>query len=81
MLELGQNSLKEHQSIINLLEVNNTINVLLVGPEFGNSKHSFLHFNQTNDLKEYLKQNPIENSTILLKGSRGMKLEELESVL
>ena len=81
MLELGQNSLKEHQSIINLLEVNNTINVLLVGPEFGNSKHSFIHFKQTNDLKEYLKQNPIKNSTILLKGSRGMKLEELESVL
>ena len=41
------------------------------------SKLSNKAFKNIADLKSFIKKNPIKNKTILLKGSRGISLEEL----
>ena len=81
MLELGNASLHEHQKIIELLKEFNFKNVLLVGEEFQKTTSSFPTFTNTDELKKWLRSNPIIDNTILLKGSRGIRLEELKNEL
>ena len=81
MLELGHDSLNEHQEIIKLLKVSNFKNVILVGEEFQKTLNSFSSFNNTNELRNWLQSNPITKSTILLKGSRSIRLEDLKTEL
>ena len=81
MLELGNQSAEEHQSIINLLEDKGFENVLLVGCEFKNTKHSFRVFEKAENLSALLKEQCPENYTILIKGSRGIQLEKIISLL
>jgi UDP-N-acetylmuramoyl-tripeptide--D-alanyl-D-alanine ligase len=81
MLELGESSLIEHQKIINNLKERETENVLLIGKEFGKCNHAFRHFESVDLAEFWIKENSIENSHILLKGSRGIKVENLERVL
>ena len=81
MYELGEVSLNEHQEIVELLKVSNFQSVFLVGEMFQKTKHSYLSFANTNELNNWLKSNPITDSTILLKGSRGVRLEELKTEL
>ena len=77
MLELGDDSLKEHQLITEELVKRNFHLVLLVGNEFKQTKNNFLYFENTNQIKNWIQNNPIQNSTVLLKGSRGIRLESL----
>jgi UDP-N-acetylmuramoyl-tripeptide--D-alanyl-D-alanine ligase len=77
MLELGEQSSTEHQNIINLLQQNDFDNVLLVGQRFMETKNSYRCFTDFNDLNIYLKRNPLTNHYILIKGSRGIKLENV----
>ena len=74
MLELGNYSNKEHNKIIELCKKLN-LDSLFVGEEF--SKSSKESFKNISDLKEFIKQHPINNKKILLKGSRGIRLEKL----
>ncbi|MBX7095822.1 MAG: UDP-N-acetylmuramoyl-tripeptide--D-alanyl-D-alanine ligase [Flavobacteriales bacterium] len=82
MLELGDASEKEHWNIVSLTEELN-LNGIFVGPIFGNLPEikNKVHFATTDEAMLYLKSNPIENTHILVKGSRGMKLERLSEVL
>ena len=80
MLELGENSLVEHQSIIDELSENNQ-EVILIGNEFNKCQHSFIHFFNSEDALGWIEENQIEDMFILLKGSRGIKLEILKKVL
>jgi UDP-N-acetylmuramoyl-tripeptide--D-alanyl-D-alanine ligase len=75
MRELGDNSAVEHQKIVDLISTFLFEKVLLCGEHFGATKSSFQTFSGTNDLLKFLKLNPITNNYILIKGSRGMKLE------
>lgn len=77
MLELGEQSAKEHQNVVDLLQQNMFENVLLVGNEFKNTNHSFEIFNDVNELIVFLEENPINENYILIKGSRGIKLEKV----
>ena len=82
MFELGDYSKEEHQGIIDLLNHYNFTTVILIGEEFFNTNgHSFKKFKTTEETKLYLKSHPIRENTILIKGSRGMKLETLQEVL
>ena len=80
MLELGVNSIVEHQSIIDELSENNQ-EVILIGNEFNKCQHNFIHFFNSEDALGWIEENPIEDMFILLKGSRGIKLEILKKVL
>ena len=78
MFELGEYSSSEHQEIVSEIINNNFQNVILVGNDFYNTKgHGFLRFKTTDDAIAHLNANIIKNSNILVKGSRGMKLERL----
>lgn len=82
MFELGEYSGEEHQKIIQLLKEKNFNDVILVGEEFFKLyDNSYKKFKTTNECKEYLQQLAISNAAILIKGSRGMKMETLQEVL
>ena len=79
MFELGNESEQEHKVITDSLANQNESTVYLIGKSFfGNFiNNEKLHFFETfEDFAEYLKVNKFkEESTILIKGSRGMALE------
>lgn len=78
MFELGEYSMDEHQQIIELLKENSNYNVILIGDDFYRTKgHDFTKFKTTEDAYKYLRSDKIDNANILIKGSRGMKLEKL----
>jgi UDP-N-acetylmuramoyl-tripeptide--D-alanyl-D-alanine ligase len=78
MFELGDESEKEHHDIIQLVRDLNLKNVLFIGKDFYKNRISdYYFFEQITDAADLLKNQQINNSTILIKGSRGMKLELL----
>ncbi len=79
MFELGEYSREEHLKIVDVLNRYEFQKSILVGEEFGSvlTEFSGEHFNDTESAIKGLRSSNIENSTILIKGSRGMKLEEL----
>ncbi|HOV84385.1 MAG TPA: UDP-N-acetylmuramoyl-tripeptide--D-alanyl-D-alanine ligase [Paludibacteraceae bacterium] len=77
MLELGKQSKKEHQNIINLLQQKNFQNVFLVGEQFSKVNKTYPSFENVEDLINYLEQHPLCNQYILIKGSRGIHLEKV----
>jgi UDP-N-acetylmuramoyl-tripeptide--D-alanyl-D-alanine ligase len=81
MFELGEYAAEEHQKIIQLLRDKKLRDVILLGQEFskaaGNNYKTFL---KTEECLNWLKQDPFKNRTVLIKGSRGMKLELLKEV-
>ncbi|MCX8080824.1 MAG: UDP-N-acetylmuramoyl-tripeptide--D-alanyl-D-alanine ligase [Bacteroidia bacterium] len=81
MFELGSYAAQEHQKICDIIKEKNFHDVFLVGKEFENCRTDFMKFPTTEDCMHYLKQHPLKNKYILLKGSRGMQLERLKEVL
>lgn len=83
MLELGDKSEEEHIKIHKILTDNNLKNVLLAGPVFSkvSAGFRFKTFRDTAKLKEFLKSKPVKESCILIKGSRGMALEQVYDLL
>jgi UDP-N-acetylmuramoyl-tripeptide--D-alanyl-D-alanine ligase len=83
MLELGDKSEEEHLKVLKLVQSMNADKVLLVGPVFRkiSSASGFKAFSTVNDLFEYLRDEPMHGKAILIKGSRGMKLEKIYELL
>ena len=80
MLELGEVSIHEHQKIID--ELSETLSeAILIGTEFGKCSHSFPHFTDVYEAQKWIKEKSFKDYFILLKGSRGIKLEELKDLL
>lgn len=83
MFELGPEAAEQHQEIIRRALNLNFDEVLFIGENFfalkelGNGKF----FKSREEAYEYLTQNSIKDSLILLKGSRGMALEQLLPLL
>ena len=79
MGELGIFSKNEHEEIIKLNKKLN-LKTFYIGSEFRKltKKNSFIDFQE---FKNYLKDFPITNSTILIKGSRSQKLENIVELL
>lgn len=77
MLELGPLSLNEHRDIINLCR-QLEINAYFIGDEFSKAGDCANNiFPDTAAINLYLNSHPLENSLVLVKGSRGIHLEEL----
>ncbi len=76
MLELGNEGAAEHTAILETISKMNLDKVILVGPEFlAVSESKFLSFEDSSSAAEWLKQHPVKDFTILVKGSRGTKME------
>lgn len=83
MYELGEESEQEHAIIGALLNLLSDTKVILIGKHMRAAfkECASAHYFETKDTAvEYLKGNLITESTILLKGSRGMGLETLVSL-
>jgi UDP-N-acetylmuramoyl-tripeptide--D-alanyl-D-alanine ligase len=76
MLELGDISNEEHQKIISIL-IEYKINALLVGEVFCSIPSEFKSYKNYKDLKSDQQLDKYSDRLILLKGSRGIRLEEL----
>jgi UDP-N-acetylmuramoyl-tripeptide--D-alanyl-D-alanine ligase len=76
MLELGEESEREHQNILKLALELGFDEIITVGKNFKNVNSSTIAFENTQELIEYLKTNKIQSENILLKGSRGIALEK-----
>jgi len=79
MFELGEYSETEHKHIIEFLKDSNIQLVILVGKEFGKyaTEIKCEHFENADEVKEWLKISKPEHAFIYVKGSRGMKLEKI----
>ena len=78
MLELGDASEIEHQGIADLVESMQLFAAYFVGPRFFKTKtDSAIKFESIDTLKKHLEANPLLQSVVLIKGSRGMALERL----
>jgi UDP-N-acetylmuramoyl-tripeptide--D-alanyl-D-alanine ligase len=81
MFELGEFEFEEHQKIASLTLTANFKTVFFVGELFNKVATDYLQFKEFNDLKKHLKTQDLSNSTILIKGSRGMQLERVLELL
>jgi UDP-N-acetylmuramoyl-tripeptide--D-alanyl-D-alanine ligase len=85
MFEMGQESPAEHAAVIKKALDTPVDERIFIGKDFESQKSKIKSQNQENvtfyfsaeDAIAGLKANPIKNSTILIKGSRGMALERL----
>lgn len=81
MFELGEYASEEHKKIVDLINEKKLSNVILIGSEFSKTNSGFKTFLNTQDCLANLKSEPQKNKLILIKGSRGMKLEILKEAL
>ncbi|MCK9641179.1 MAG: UDP-N-acetylmuramoyl-tripeptide--D-alanyl-D-alanine ligase, partial [Prolixibacteraceae bacterium] len=83
MLELGTVSQEEHQNVVDFLSALKLDLVYLVGPHYLACKgpDQFRHFNNVADLALFLEQQRLSGYLLLIKGSRGMKLETIRPEL
>ncbi len=78
MFELGKIAEEEHQHIAELSEALNPKQIYLIGVNFSKtSTKKALKYERFSDFIKSLNSKDFDNSTILIKGSRGMALERL----
>jgi len=78
MFELGKDSKIEHQKIAEMASSFNFKKIYLIGKAFSTTgvKNAFI-YNSFESFKNSVDCKSITNSTILIKGSRGMALERI----
>lgn len=88
MFELGRQAVRMHKALAPGILKNKINEVYLTGglmknlyPELKNSGIIVRYFKKRIELADYLKTSNFMNSTILVKGSRGMKMEEFVSTI
>lgn len=80
MFELGQYEAEEHQNIVNLATSLNINQCFFIGNAFeaiASNGSNHLFFKNVGSFTAHLAKNKINNACVLIKGSRGMKLETL----
>lgn len=79
MLELGEESQKEHQVIYDKVQAMEIDSCFLVGKCFSEMENTdkIKTFLDVNLAKDFIEKITLDNSLILIKGSRGIKLETL----
>ena len=78
MRELGEESEKEHENVLKLLEELKFKNVYLVGEEFSKvAKDYYTKFENVDELIKHLNNNPVSGHDILVKGSNSVHLNKI----
>ena len=77
MMELGEESKKEHAAIISLIDQYRWYAVVLVGNNFKEINHHYIHYDNAVQVRDWLKKEGIANAQILIKGSRSMQMEKV----
>jgi UDP-N-acetylmuramoyl-tripeptide--D-alanyl-D-alanine ligase len=76
MLELGEKSREEHQKIIDLLNGFRFEKVFLIGECFASTENAYQSFRTISDFIGEIPKTGLQGFTILIKGSRGLNLEQ-----
>ena len=77
MMEMGDASLEEHEFLIKNLEQHKWSEVILVGGDFNKVPHNYHFFETAEQAVAWMKQQQFKKSTILIKGSRTMRMETI----
>jgi UDP-N-acetylmuramoyl-tripeptide--D-alanyl-D-alanine ligase len=78
MKELGEESVQEHQQLVNQLADAGFEHVVLVGGDFAHTDHrGFQYFDSYTGAREWLQAQQFTNALILVKGSRAMTMEKI----
>lgn len=80
MKELGDESISEHEKLIEHISGLNISTLILVGEEFTDfpaPSMSTLKFDSYESVNSFLKKSPLSNSLLLIKGSRSNQLEKI----
>lgn len=77
MMELGAESLAEHQQIVHLIDQYPWHQVVLTGGDFLKIKHPYISFQDAQQAGEWFRQQQLRDATILVKGSRSMQMEKV----
>jgi UDP-N-acetylmuramoyl-tripeptide--D-alanyl-D-alanine ligase len=75
MAELGLESLREHELILEQIAQNQWQEVLLVGGDFLKIKHPFQEFSSAAEAGQWLASKTFHDTAFLVKGSRSMQME------
>ena len=82
MFELGKEAELEHQSIADLIESTSINQTILIGENFNKTQtKNSLKFKTFEDFKNNFNMSSVVNSTLLIKGSRGMAMERILDLL
>jgi len=83
MFELGDEAEVQHDRIAQEAAALNPDTLILIGKYFYAHKDRYdgVFFNSPAEAEEYIRKNPVRNNLVLLKGSRGMALEQLLPLL
>lgn len=81
MLELGEQSIEEHQKIVELAGEKSFKDIFLVGENFQAVSSKFRTFAKVESLMQYLEENPLRDRFILIKGSNGIRLTKCIDLL
>ena len=77
MAELGNESLEEHKNIVQLIGRYIWKDVVLVGGDFMRFDHPYTRFENATQAGLWLLQQNLQNSYLLIKGSRSMQMEKV----
>lgn len=77
MMEMGDDSLMEHQALIDLINQYQWRDVVLVGGDFNKVDNPYTTFSDSAEAGKWLKEKNFTNATILVKGSRSMQMEKV----
>lgn len=77
MRELGSASMQEHQQLVDYIQQFNWEQVVLVGGDFKHCKHAYLFFEDAPAAKAWLDQQQFKGYHFLIKGSRGIQMEQI----
>jgi UDP-N-acetylmuramoyl-tripeptide--D-alanyl-D-alanine ligase len=77
MMELGDESIAEHQAIVALLQTAQWERVLLVGGDFTRFDHPYPCLPDADSAAETLARHPLRDALVLVKGSRSMTMEKV----
>jgi len=81
MKEMGPDEEKEHRELVALVKEYDWEDVILVGKEFIGLTEGYRHFNTSAEAKEYVAAHKPEQASILVKGSRGSRMEVMVEAL
>ena len=81
MREMGHAEVEEHQALVNLVSQYPWQSVILVGKEFEGLQGNYNWFLTSADAAAYVGAHKPQNASILIKGSRGSKMEVMAEVL
>lgn len=77
MMELGADSIAEHEKLVELIQQSKWQSIVLVGKDFRNLPGNFTHFENVIEARDWFRNQQFNNTQILIKGSRSIQMEKV----